>query len=268
MIAKICGIYKILNVITRDYYLGGAVHIRRRWNEHRRDLVANRHDNIHLQRAWNKYGKQAFEFSVVLLCDIEHKLYFEQWLINLLKPAYNIAEDALAPMQGRHHTEESKRKLSEAHKGKRPSDEVRANMREAWTTRPPMSEETKLKRSELTSGERNPNFGKHLSEEAKRHLSEINSGELHPMFGKHQSDETKHKRSKSNMGKHLMSEEHRRIVSEANKGKVLSEEHKGKLLEANIGRHMSEKTKQKMSESAKRRWAEQNENNQLTSGAL
>ena len=58
--------------------------------------------------------------------------------------------------KGRTHTEESKRKMSEANKGKK------------------ASKETKRKLSELNKGEKHPNFGKKASEETRRKLSEAN----------------------------------------------------------------------------------------------
>lgn len=80
-----------------------------------------------------------------------------------------------SPFYGKHHSEESKRKLSLTHKGKH------------------LSEETKKKISESQSGEKNHFFGKHHSEESKKKMSELKSGEKHPMFGKHHSEETKQK---------------------------------------------------------------------------
>lgn len=62
------------------------------------------------------------------------------------------------------------------------------------------SEETKLKMSEVQSGEKNHMFGKHHSEETKRKMSETRSGEKHPMFGKHHSEETRRKISEARTG--------------------------------------------------------------------
>lgn len=58
--------------------------------------------------------------------------------------------------------------------GKHHSDETRAKMSEAWKTRrlKPVSEETKRKMSEAHKGENNSMYGKHLSEETKHKISE------------------------------------------------------------------------------------------------
>jgi len=128
VITKICGIYKILNIITKDYYLGSACNICIRWGQHRRELRKNLRGNTHFQNAWNRYGEQAFEFSIILLCDREHKLYFEDGFLKLFNPAYNIATDASAPMQGRNHSEETRARMSVARLGTHPTDETRAKM--------------------------------------------------------------------------------------------------------------------------------------------
>lgn len=64
------GIYSITNIVTGDKYIGQTrVNFKDRWNHHVGDLKNNRHKNEILQRAWNKYGKNAFEFKAVHICD-------------------------------------------------------------------------------------------------------------------------------------------------------------------------------------------------------
>ena len=94
------------------------------------------------------------------------------------------------------HSEETRKKLSEAHKGekhhmygKHPSEE----------TRKKISESNKGKHT----GENNPMFGKHPSEETRKKLSEAHKGEKHPMFGKHHSDESRNKMSNAHKGKYV-----------------------------------------------------------------
>ena len=62
-------------------------------------------------------------------------------------------------------SEEVKKKLSEAHKGK-PS----------WNKGKTLSEETKKKLSESRKGEKNPRYGVKVSEETKKKLSEAHKG--------------------------------------------------------------------------------------------
>lgn len=91
------GIYKIRNSITFDFYIGSASNLRQRWYNHRNALGTNRHINQHLQRAWNKYGADAFEFIIVELCAKNKLLEREQFYIDSETPAYNISKVASSP---------------------------------------------------------------------------------------------------------------------------------------------------------------------------
>lgn len=107
--------------------------------------------------------------------------------------------------KGVHQSEETRRKISESHKGK-----------EGYWKGKARSEETKRKVSE-------GNKGKHLSEEHKRKLSEALKGNTNvkgrpsAFKGKHHSEEAKRKLSEANKGK-KPSEETRKKMSEAKKG--------------------------------------------------
>lgn len=106
------------------------------------------------------------------------------------------------------------------------------------------SEETKKRLSEAGKGNKNA-LGQHHTEEAKKKMSEAKSGKNHPNYGKHRSEETRKKISDAHKGKKL-SEKTKRKLSEANKGKHHSEETKKKISEAQ--KNQSEETKAKMRE--------------------
>jgi hypothetical protein len=92
------------------------------------------------------------------------------------------------------------------------------------------TEETKRKMSEVKLGKNNPMYGKHMTEEWKRTQSKLMSGKNNPSYGKHYShtEESKLKMSESlkkgyamgthvswNKGKHnVYSEETRKKLSE------------------------------------------------------
>ncbi|MDB6104038.1 MAG: hypothetical protein JWO52_4037 [Gammaproteobacteria bacterium] len=61
------GVYMIRNLVTGKVYVGSAVKLRKRANEHHSTLVANTHFNRRLQNSWNKHGPDAFEFVVLEL---------------------------------------------------------------------------------------------------------------------------------------------------------------------------------------------------------
>lgn len=51
------GVYLILNLVNRKFYIGSTiVSFKKRFRDHKRKLTQNKHGNIHLQSAWNKYG--------------------------------------------------------------------------------------------------------------------------------------------------------------------------------------------------------------------
>ena len=77
------------------------------------------------------------------------------------------------------------------------------------------SDETRKKLREAKKGEKNPFYGKHHSDETRKKLSEANIGENNPMYGKHHSEETKKKLSEARKN---ISEETKKKMGEANKG--------------------------------------------------
>ena len=58
------GVYKITCKVNNRFYIGASINIENRWREHRRDANNQKHHSIIFQRAWNKYGEDAF--SLVL----------------------------------------------------------------------------------------------------------------------------------------------------------------------------------------------------------
>ena len=63
-------IYKIECVPTKQCYIGQTIDINRRKNKHFSTLNSNKHDNMKLQNAWNKYGENNFTFDFWIFKDI------------------------------------------------------------------------------------------------------------------------------------------------------------------------------------------------------
>lgn len=111
---------------------------------------------------------------------------------------------------GNHHSEESRKKMSIALKGKFCGEKNPMFGKSPWNSGKHLSEETKKKLSLSHSGEKNPMFGKrgekshwfgrHHSEESRRKMSISRSGERNHRFGKHMSAATKEKISARKIG--------------------------------------------------------------------
>jgi group I intron endonuclease len=70
------GIYTITNLVDGKTYVGSAFCFDKRWTVHQSALKNGNHGNIHLQRAWDKFGHGAFEFKIALHCD---RAFLEVW---------------------------------------------------------------------------------------------------------------------------------------------------------------------------------------------
>jgi group I intron endonuclease len=125
------GIYSIVNI--KDYemttYIGQSVRIEKRLSRHKSELNHGRHDNKHLQRAWNKYGSSSFKLEILeIVSDINLLTVKEQQWINKYKTTrklYNYGDASDSQMLGCLFSDERKKKISESLKGKKPSQSTR-----------------------------------------------------------------------------------------------------------------------------------------------
>ena len=83
--------------------------------------------------------------------------------------------------KGKHHTEEAKKKISEAQKGENNS----MHGKSPWNKGKKMSEEFCRKNSESHKGKQSPNKGKHLSAEIKKKISDTLKGKPNATKGRH-----------------------------------------------------------------------------------
>jgi group I intron endonuclease len=144
------GIYEIRNTINGHRYIGSAVNIYNRWKNHRWELKQETHHNLHLQRAWSKYGENSFVFSVLEYCNKSALIEREQFYIDLHNPEYNTSKTAGSRL-GCIHKEETKRKISKSHLGLRPSEETRKKLQDVHTGISP-SDETRKNMSDSSKG--------------------------------------------------------------------------------------------------------------------
>lgn len=213
------GIYAIIHRYSERWYIGQSQNIGKRFVAHRMLLRKGSHHSTPLQRAWVKYGEDAFSFEILILAPV--------WALDDLEQAYlddpntshfNIARDASAPGRGRSATKETRAKLSAANKGRVVSEETRAKLSAAGRNITP---ETRAKRSAAQKG--------------KRHTSEARA----KMSAARKTRETL--------------PETRAKLSAAAKGRTLTPEHKANISKAKIGQQRRHTTEARAKISAARR---------------
>lgn len=144
------GVYQIQNTVSGRTYIGSSVRIARRLSQHKTALRKGIHQNRHLQNAWNKYGEAAFVCKTLLICAVSHLRFYEQCLIDGLRPDYNASLSAFSGVPiGTKLTHLHKAKVGAASKAHWKSDEYRAKVVAAINAS--MTPEERTLRSERTA---------------------------------------------------------------------------------------------------------------------
>lgn len=188
------GIYCIENLVNGKRYIGKGKNVEKRmWQSHKRCSG--------IEGAFNKYGEKSFVRYIIEYCeDTElskrEQYYIEQW--DTKSPnGYNLTSGGDG---GFYMTEESRKKLSLALRGRKFSEEHKKNI--GLTSKGRMhTDEWKKNMSMRTRGKNSPSWGIPKTDEQKRKQREKMSGENSPNYGKHHSEEWNNKISTSNIGK-------------------------------------------------------------------
>jgi len=167
----------IRNIANEKCYVGSATNILDRWSNHLQGLRANKHHSIKLQRAWNKYGEDSFDFEIIESIKFEYKsskIAAEQHYIDFLDSYHNGYNSApiAGDCTGVKWSAAARKHLSEVKKGK--------NFRFGYSP----SAETREKLRQANLGKRIPEYVKDklrgrtfsMSEQAKKSISKA-SGE-------------------------------------------------------------------------------------------
>lgn len=115
MSSKITGIYCITNKINNKKYIGLSEDICTRWKHHRHYLNKGIHDNEYLQRAWDKYGEENFEFKILTVCKPEELNELEIYYIDKFD-TFNNRNNGYNLQSGGEYSEpslETRKKISE-----------------------------------------------------------------------------------------------------------------------------------------------------------
>ena len=156
MMNKQCGVYEIFNMVNGKSYIGQSTNITQRLSRHKSELRHNKHQNLHLQNAWNKYGEHSFLFNILEYCNIDElddieRYYINIWNLTNSQYGYNVESGGNL---NKTLSEKTRKKISESKKGKTHSLETRKKMSENnaryWQGKT-LSEETRKKMSESMS---------------------------------------------------------------------------------------------------------------------
>jgi group I intron endonuclease len=123
-ILKNAGVYKIINKITNDFYIGSCNNFKKRFKDHcsrydiyKKGLSKNYHPK--LWNAYDKYGIENFTIGIIEILNdksYEEILAREEFFIHSLKPKYNISLYPTVcgkPNLGKKLTDEWKNKIKE-----------------------------------------------------------------------------------------------------------------------------------------------------------
>jgi len=205
---KIIGVYKISNTLGPEgkYYIGYSCDINRRWGTHKSTLKTNKHCNIRMQRAYEKYGSDCFTYEILQECETEEEAknvelsYLEDLTIRdkLYNLHYNSSGgDMLTYHPNKELIIEKRRKSQKESNSKLTHEEHKLRFCMKIGEKNGMygrthTDEVKRLYSDMHKGN-TYNLGRKASQETKDKMSVIASerlGEKNPFFGKKHSEET------------------------------------------------------------------------------
>lgn len=208
-------IYKTTNLINNKIYIGQ--HKSETFEPHK--YIGS---GTLLQKAIKKYGLENFKCELLEECESTEELNKKEvFWISELKPEYNISEGGTGgSSKGRKFSETGRKHMSEAKKGsgntmygKHHSSETKRKISESKKGRK-LSEDVKKRISEGHKGLSSSWKGKHHTEETKQKLRLINLGRPSPSKGLKWNEEQRKKLSNALKGKKIKphSLEHREKI--------------------------------------------------------
>lgn len=231
------GVYEILNIVDGKYYIGSSVDIENRFKAHIKELDNNTHNNQHLQNAWNKYGKECFEFNVLEIVPSDNLREREDYYIQMMSAT-------------NHDNGYNMLSTSNIGLGVSASDEVKAKI------------------SVACSGEKNGHYGKKHSIKTRERISAVKRQKSRQKWidEKHICENcgiimtVRYNRSGRFCSEKCMLEHKSKMQSAKTKGVAKPEGFGEKVSKSLIGKKFSEEHCKKISENAKNRMSDPTNN--------
>tara|TARA_R110000868_G_scaffold101057_1_gene278216 strand:- start:16172 stop:17002 length:831 start_codon:yes stop_codon:yes gene_type:complete len=251
---KLTGVYQIRNIINGKIYIGSASgSFAARWRCHKSDLNLSKHHSVTLQRSWKKYGKDAFAFEVLLVCEPELCIANEQKFIDELKSCdpeigYNMVKLAGSSL-GYKHSEESRKKIAAKRKTQFENKESRDRFCKAQKERFSTQESKEVFLRRMADARGKPEVKRKRAESVKSRFSD---DEYKKAYSENQKEKlsnpaTRKKMSESAKKKPPITEETRRKMSEASKKRVITKETRSKMASAATGKKRTPEARLRMS---------------------
>jgi group I intron endonuclease len=241
-------IYWIRNILNNKRYVGSSfrdVREKEHW-----DLLEDRNDehhSIHLQRAYNKYSKENFEFKIIEKIEYtseQELLDKEQEYMNLYRTlnsmyGYNCrpASRNLMREENPDNWEIVKHKISVSNTGKKASDAAKKKMSDAKKGKPgyPRTDEHKKIMSDFMKSDKNP---------AKNSICQKKMSDAKKGIALKEA----HRNNISESVKASFTDERRKAVGDFHRGRKRSQSTCDKISTSNKGRVRSEEFKRKISD--------------------
>lgn len=210
------GIYKITCKNNGKIYVGKAINLRNRINNHK-NVKRRSKGMFYFQYALLKHGWESFTIEILETVkdfdkskDNVYLLERESFYIDLFdstnpNKGYNRCKFS-TDLTGIPCSDETKIKIGNANRGRIPSNETREKLRQSHLGKKP-SEETRAKMSKSRLGN---SFRKGIlhSEETKRKMRESRLGKKHSEESKEKMRKPKSEEAKKNMGKSFLGKKH------------------------------------------------------------
>lgn len=113
---KISAVYKIVNTVTNDCYVGSSKNVYSRWAVHKCSSTWKKEPNKSLYQDFQKYGLDKFRFQILAPVMPEYLKQVEQELIEMIQPTYN---NYRANGYSDEKCKESRRKYDQSEKGRK-----------------------------------------------------------------------------------------------------------------------------------------------------